>query len=78
MDRAQDGLILLSFLLMLYLCVFGTLLYMAENESQQMCTLPEVAQFDYAGSSCPAQPGFTSIPTTWYYILATLTTVGCE
>jgi hypothetical protein len=76
MRRAREGLMILTFMLGLYLCVFGTLLYMAEHDSQQLCKMPEVAQFSYKGSSCPAVVGFTSIPTGWYFILATLTTVG--
>ena len=76
MRRAQEGLTILFFMLLLYLAVFGTLLYMVEYEAQQMCKIPEVSQFTYRGSSCPAQVGFTSIPSGWYFILATLTTVG--
>ena len=34
MSRAREGLLLLSFLLLLYLCVFGTLLYMCEFDVQ--------------------------------------------
>jgi hypothetical protein len=75
---------LLFFLLLLYLCVFGAILHMAEYES-------------YASGDTT---GFSSIPTTWYsryaqpvsvfatfayvtvggvsryFILATMTTVG--
>ena len=60
MKRAQEGLMLLLFLLILYLCVFAAVLYQLEYDDQRD-----------AGNS-----GFTSIPTTWYYIMATMTTVG--
>jgi hypothetical protein len=60
MKRAQEGLMLLLFLLILYLCVFAAVLYQLEYDDQRE-----------AGNS-----GFTSIPTTWYYIMATMTTVG--
>ena len=60
MKRAQEGLMLLLFLLILYLCVFAAVLYQLEYDAQRE-----------AGNS-----GFTSIPTTWYYIMATMTTVG--
>lgn len=60
MKRAQEGLMLLLFLLILYLCVFAAVLYQLEYDDQRE-----------AGNT-----GFTSIPTTWYYIMATMTTVG--
>ena len=48
MKRAQEGLMLLLFLLILYLCVFAAVLYQLEYDAQRE-----------AGNS-----GFTSIPTT--------------
>ena len=60
MRRAREGLMLLLFLLILYLCVFAAILYQLEYDDQRE-----------AGNT-----GFTSIPTTWYFIMATMTTVG--
>lgn len=58
--RSAEGLTLLMFMMLLYLCVFGTFLWMLE----------------YADQVENGNDGFTSIPTTWYFILATITTVG--
>eukprot|EP01052_Picozoa_sp_SAG31_P043858 SAG31_NODE_7449_length_1686_cov_1.666667_3_plen_200_part_00 len=103
MSRAREGLLLLGFLMMLYLCVFGAILYMLEYDKQvrpkqkrrmlrltnemippkpQIC--PEMndtmaaAACESSSTECCMRPrqGFTSIPTTWYFILATITTVG--
>jgi voltage-gated potassium channel len=38
MSRASEGLVLLFFMLILYFCVFATLLYMAEYDAQVDCT----------------------------------------
>lgn len=73
MSRAREGLVLLLFLMMLYLCVFAALLHMLEFDAQQDCAKCAADGF---GCSCPSVVGFTSIPTTWYFILATITTVG--
>lgn len=61
-NRSMEGLTLLMFMLLMYLCVFGTFLWMAEETEQRLQN----------GDSA----GFTSIPTTWYFIMATMTTVG--
>jgi voltage-gated potassium channel len=74
MRRAREGLILLLFLTGLYLCVFAAVLYALEYESQQEC---RKCSDDGYGCSCPSKLGFTSIPTTWYFIIASMTTVGC-
>lgn len=34
MARAKEGLLLLGFLMLLYLCVFGTILHMLEYDAQ--------------------------------------------
>jgi voltage-gated potassium channel len=69
MSRASEGLVLLFFMLLLYFCVFATLLYMAEYQAQIDCR-------ECPTCGCPAWRGFTSIPTTMYFIMATMTTVG--
>ena len=69
MSRASEGLLLLFFMLILYFCVFATLLYMFEYQAQLDCR-------DCPTCGCPAWRGFTSIPTTMYFIMATMTTVG--
>jgi voltage-gated potassium channel len=69
MSRASEGLMLLFFLLLLYFCVFATLLHMFEYEAQIDCRLCPTC-------GCPAWRGFTSIPNTMYFIMATMTTVG--
>eukprot|EP01047_Picozoa_sp_COSAG01_P055344 COSAG01_NODE_6151_length_3822_cov_9.606769_2_plen_457_part_00 len=73
MSRASEALFLLSFLLLLYLCVFAALLYMVEYDAQLECAECAADGFD---CSCPSVQGFTSIPTTWYFIIASMTTVG--
>jgi len=65
-NRSREGLTLLMFMLLLYLCVFGTFLWMAEFDAHQ----------DAFKAGDTSNPGFTSIPTTWYFIMATMTTVG--
>jgi hypothetical protein len=82
MALAQEGLALLGFVLMLYLCVFGSFLYMIEHEVQadrtgKLCCPAGTLPGDCDGAispHCPmwARGGFTSIPTTWYFILATV------
>eukprot|EP01051_Picozoa_sp_SAG22_P011791 SAG22_NODE_1166_length_5291_cov_4.322227_1_plen_547_part_00 len=136
-NRSRDGLVLLLCMLMLYLCVFGSILYLIEYHSQtdacfDDCGHPECyGQYDNnlqgnvvnwdmlidcdtstnlewkvvrdgegfteftsdnvtrdsellrmqnttcreCCAGCVAR-GFTSITTTWYFILATMTTVG--
>ena len=69
MSHAAEGLVLLFFLLVLYFCVFSTLIYMFEYEAQKDCRMCSTC-------GCPAWRGFTSIPTTMYFIMATMTTVG--
>lgn len=69
MNRASEGLMLLAFMLILYFCVFSTLIYMFEYEAQKDCT-------NCPTCSCPSWRGFTSIPTTMYFVMATMTTVG--
>ena len=69
MSRASEGLLLLFFMLLLYFCVFATLLYMVEYQAQLDCALCPTC-------GCPSWRGFTSIPTTMYFIMATMTTVG--
>lgn len=65
-NRSREGLTLLMFMLLLYLCVFGTFLWMAEFDAHQ----------DAFKAGDTSNPGFTSTPTTWYFIMATITTVG--
>jgi voltage-gated potassium channel len=69
MSRASEGLLLLFFMLLLYFCVFATLLFLVENQAQIDCRSCPTC-------GCPAWRGFTSIPTTMYFIMATMTTVG--
>ena len=69
MSNAAEGLTLLFFMLVLYFCVFSTLLYMFEYEAQVDCR-------NCATCGCPAWRGFTSIPTSMYFVMATMTTVG--
>ena len=66
---------LLFFLLLLYLCVFAAILYALEYDAQKDCAQ---CSDDGFGCSCPSKLGFTSIPTTWYFIIASMTTVGCK
>ena len=73
MRRAREGLLLLLFMMGLYLCVFAAILYMLEYQAQKDCARDASDGFDV---SCPSMVGFTSIPTTWYFILASMTTVG--
>merc|ERR1712166_294451 len=73
MSRAREGLLLLLFILGLYLCVFGAILWMLEYDAQIQCK--QCAEDGY-GCSCPSKLGFTSIPTCWYFIIASMTTVG--
>lgn len=61
MARAQEALVLLTFMLLLYFCVFATLLYMAEYQAQVDCK-------NCPTCGCPAWRGFTSIPNTMYFI----------
>ena len=69
MRRSGEGLLVLTFLLGLYLVVFAALLYEIERDAQRdPLALP--------GTSGPDRGGFESIPTTWYFIMATMTTVG--
>ena len=56
MARASEGLLLLFFMLILYFCVFATLLYMFEYQAQLDCR-------DCPTCGCPAWRGFTSIPS---------------
>lgn len=69
MNRAAEGLMLLFFMLVLYFCVFSTLIYMFEYEAQKDCRKCSIC-------SCPSWRGFTSIPNTMYFVMATMTTVG--
>ena len=73
MRRASEGLTLLAFLLLLYLCVFSAILYMVEYDAQRNCAQNAEDGYDV---SCPSMVGFSSIPTTWYFIIASMTTVG--
>ena len=58
--RCRDGLTLLLFLLMMYLCCFSAFLYMFEYDAQVKCHAGELPDV-----SCPSIRGFTSIPTSW-------------
>ena len=69
MKRSGEGLMVLSFLLGLYLVVFAAVLYELERDAQRD---PEY----FPGVTGPDRGGFESIPTTWYFIMATMTTVG--
>jgi hypothetical protein len=69
MKRSGEGLLVLAFLLGLYLVVFAALLYELERDAQRD---PAVMP----GVTGPDRGGFESIPTTWYFIMATMTTVG--
>ena len=69
MKRSGEGLMVLSFLLGLYLVVFAAVLYELERDPQRD---PEYVP----GTTGPDRGGFESIPTTWYFIMATMTTVG--
>merc|ERR1711871_256478 len=69
MSRASEGLVVLLFMLVLYFCVFATLLHMVEYQAQLDCGRCPTC-------GCPSWRGFTSIPTTMYFIMATMTTVG--
>lgn len=69
MRRSGEGLAVLGFLLGLYLVVFAALLYELERDAQRdPLVMP--------GVTGPDRGGFESIPTTWYFIMATMTTVG--
>ena len=48
---------------------------MVEYDAQIQCK--QCAEDGY-GCSCPSKLGFTSIPTCWYFIIASMTTVGCK
>ncbi len=69
MRRSGEGVMVLSFLLALYLVVFAAVLYELERDAQRD---PEYL----VGVTGPDRGGFESIPTTWYFIMATMTTVG--
>eukprot|EP01047_Picozoa_sp_COSAG01_P008261 COSAG01_NODE_323_length_18848_cov_144.375273_11_plen_386_part_00 len=58
--RSSEGLAVLGFLLALYLCVGGSILYMLEEPAQRAA----------------ARGGFESIPSAWYFVVASMTTVG--
>ena len=58
--RSGEGLAVLTFLLALYLCVGGSILYMLEYDAQRE----------------DDRSGFESIPAAWYFIIASMTTVG--
>ena len=55
MRRAREGLLLLFFLLVLYFCVFSTILYMVEYQPQKDC-------FDCPTCSCPSYAPAPSLP----------------
>ena len=69
MKRSGEGLMVLAFLLGLYLVVFAAVLYELERDAQRD---PGYSP----GVTGPDRGGFESIPTTWYFIMATMTTVG--
>jgi hypothetical protein len=71
--RSGQGLMVLLFLLLLYLCLAGSILYMIEHDAQI-----EYAEgkYDCTKYACPGERGFSSIPATWYFIIASTTTVG--
>ena len=55
MRRAREGLLLLCFLLVLYFCVFSTILYMVEYDAQKDCQ-------DCPTCSCPSYAPAPSLP----------------